>query len=263
MMKDFLSKLGLSKNQNIIVHSAFKKIRSAFPGATPTILINTIEEMIGTNGSLIMPAFTYCFKSTDGRHEIFDRLNSPAKVGTVADIFRQSENVIRTSSPTHSFSLWGKINSEIAVDNSPDSPLGGGSVLDWIAKQDNSFVLLLGTNFDSLSFCHYLEVKAIVPWFDTFPWDHLGKPKIGISTQGEQPLKEVPGCSKSFINFESYLLESNYIKTFCKDELYVYFIPVPLLLEVGINYFSHNYERLLCKKGTCKPCDFRRDKHLT
>jgi len=263
MMKDFLLKLGVSKNQNIIVHSSFKKVRSAFPDVTQHILINTLEELIEPSGSLIMPAFTYCFKSKDGKHKVFDRLNTPAKVGTVAEVFRQSQNVIRTSSPTHSFSLWGKINSEIGYDNSPNSPLGNGSVLDWLAKQDNSFVLLLGTHFDSLSFCHYLEVKAKVPWFDCFPWDHLGKQRVGISTKGEQPLNEVPGCSKPFINFESHLVENNLINIVCKNELCTYFIPISLLLKVGTNYLTHNFEKLLCTKGTCKPCDFRRDKHLS
>ena len=211
MMKDYLLEIGLRQNHNLIVHSSLRKIRSAFPDISPTEIIRIVQEIIGESGSLIMPAFTYCFKSKEGTSEIFDRLNSPAKVGAIAEAFRTSNNVIRTSSPTHSFSLWGKITTEISSNNSPESPLGKDSVLDWLSKEEDSFVLMLGTHFDSLSFGHYLEIKAKVPWYDFFPWEYLGKEKIGVSLSGEQSLKEIPGCSKSFTKFETYLLDNGLI----------------------------------------------------
>lgn len=261
-MRDFFSKLGISKNQNIIVHSSLKKIISAFPKDTPSNLIKTIQDIIGDKSSLIMPAFTYCFKSRDDFHEIFDRINTPSKVGAIAEVFRTSENVIRTSSPTHSFSLWGKISSEIIYDNSPDSPLGKGSVLDWLANNDNSFVSMLGTRFVSLSFCHYLEIKAKVPWYDCFPWGYLGKEKIGVSITGEQSLIEVPGCSKAFINFETYLNEKQIITPILKHGLMCYFIPINSLLDNGLLFFKSYPEKLLCTKGRCPACDFRRNEFL-
>lgn len=262
-MRNFLSELGVSKNQNIIVHSSFKKIKSAFPNATPQYVITAIQELIGSEGSLIMPSFTYCFKSRIGSYEIFDRLNMPSKVGALSEVFRTSKNVVRTSSPTHSFSMWGKITSQINYDNSPESPLGEGSVLDWLANNKNSYILMLGTNFDSLSFCHYFEVKAKVPWYDCFPWEYLGKEKIGVSIHGEQHLKEVPGCSKSFVNFESFLIDNKIISPRNKNELNSYFIPIDVLLESGLTYFRNSPEKLLCANGTCQACDFRRKKFLS
>ena len=91
-MGNFLRELGISKNQNIIVHSSFKKIKSAFPKVTPGDVINTIQVLIGQEGSLIMPSFTYCFKSSIGSYEIFDRLNTPSKVGALSEVFRKSKN---------------------------------------------------------------------------------------------------------------------------------------------------------------------------
>lgn len=262
MIRKFFSELGISNNQNIIVHSSLKKVISAFPRETPSKVIKTIQNLIGDKGSLIMPAFTYCLKSIDGSHEIFDRMNTAGKVGALAEVFRTSENVIRTSSPTHSFSLWGKITSEINYDNSPTSPLGAGSVLDWLANNDNSLVLMLGTHFDSLSFCHYLEIKAKVPWYDYFPWHYLGKEKIGISITGEQSLIEVPGCSRAFINFETYLNEKQIIIPILKHGLMCYFIPIYSLLDNGLLFFKNYPENLLCSQGSCRACDFRRDEFL-
>jgi aminoglycoside 3-N-acetyltransferase len=261
-MIEFLKDLGLRKNQHIILHGSFKKIISVFPNTNPIELISKIQQLITKKGSLIMPAFTYSFKSKNNDAEIFDRNKTPVKVGTIAEVFRKSEKVIRTSSPTHSFSIWGKITNEISSNNSPGSPLGDGSVLDGLTEQENAFALLLGTNFESLSFCHYLEIKASVPWYNYFPWDYLGKESTGVSVTGEQILKEVPGCSKPFINFESYLLDKKLIKPKACNELVCYYIPINLLLEFGISFFKENPEKLLCPKGNCNACDVRRNQFL-
>jgi aminoglycoside N3'-acetyltransferase len=256
-MNSFLRDLGIRKNQHIILHSSYKEIRSAFPKITPIEVIQNIQQLIGNNGSLIMPSFTYCFKSIHNDHEVFDRVSSAAKVGFIAEVFRISPNVVRTSSPTHSFSLWGKITNEIFFSNSPYSPLGEGSVLDWLANSENTFTLLCGTNFESLSFCHYLEVKARLPWSDFFPWAYLGKQKIGISISGEQPLIEIPGCSKSFTNFESYLIDKNIIEQKVYKGLKSYFIPINILMKQGVTFFKDNPEKVLCPSGSCKACASR------
>ncbi len=193
---------------------------------------------------------------------MFDRLNSKSKVGLLSETFRLSEGVIRTSSPTHSFALWGNVTNYIDENNSPESPLGKGSVLDWLTHQPDSFVLMLGTDFSSLTYGHYLEVAAKVPWYDYSPWDYMNVLSIGVSVSGEQRLKEIPGCAKGFIKFEEHLLEKNLIKKFGFNGLSSYLISIKLLYDEGIKYFSENYRKLLCPAGTCPACDSRRKKFL-
>lgn len=265
MIKNFLEylyQLNLSQSINIIVHSSFKKIRSAFPQLAPVDIINDLKDIINSSGSIIFPTFTYCFKKSSGDYEIFDRSNSKSKVGLLSETFRLSDGVIRTSSPTHSFALWGKIKNEIDEANSPESPLGKGSVLDWLTYQPNSFVLMLGTDFTSLTYGHYLEIEAKVPWYDYSPWEYMNVLPIGVSVTGEQKLKEVPGCAKGFIKFEEHLLENDLIKKFEFNELRSYLISIKLLYEEGMKYFSENYRELLCPAGTCPACDSRRKKFL-
>ncbi len=254
----FLTLLGLKKNHQLLIHSAYRKIRAAFPNLSIEQLIELLQERVGFDGSLIMPAFTYCFKKSIAEYDIFDRNNSPSKVGAVSEVFRKMPNVIRTSSPTHSFSLWGKAAREIDPANSPDSPLGKGSVLDWLNQQPEAHILLLGVNFTAMSFCHFLEVAAPVPWADFSPWDHLRVLKIGVSTHGEQELKEIPGCSKSFVNFERYLVERKIIQPFEWQDLSGYFFPVRLIYEAGLDYFKTQFQNLLCPAGTCPACFSRR-----
>lgn len=260
--KEYLLKLGVNKRQNLIVHSSFKKIIYAFPSVSPQEVINIMKELLTQDGSLIFPTFTYCFKKSIGDYDIFDRLNSKSKVGLLSETFRISQDVIRTSSPTHSFALWGKITEDIRETNSPESPLGKDSVLEWLTYHQNSFVLMLGTDFSSLSYGHYLEVEAKVPWYDYSPWEYMNVLPIGVSIDGEQKLKEIPGCAKGFVNFEKYLLEKNKISKYEYDGLESYLINIRLLFDEGINFFSNNYEKLLCPANTCSACDSRRRKFL-
>ncbi len=257
---EFLQEVGVSKEQHIIFHPSFRKIRNAFPGITIGGALRTIQESVTPEGSLIMPAFTYSYSKADGSHEIFDRINSISKTGIISEYFRQRPGVVRTCSPTHSFSLWGKIAREISYENNPESPLGKGSVMEWMAVNKNSYVLLAGTDFSSLTFAHYLEVKAPVPWADISPWEFMGVLPEGDSVAGKIKLKELPGCSKSFISFEQYLLRENIIIPFLWKDFRTLFIPVQLLIDEGLHWFRDNYTDLLCPAGTCKACDYRRKK---
>jgi len=258
----FLKKLELNKSINLIVHSSFSKIRYAFPKIAPYEIIDSLKNVVTPFGSIIFPTFSYCYKKYQDVYDVFDRDNSKSEVGLLSDTFRLSDNVIRTSSPTHSFALWGKVTEEIKEDNAPDSPLGKGSVLDWLTKNENSFILILGTDFSSLTYGHYLEIQAQVPWYDYSPWNYMSVLPIGVSTTGEQKLKEIPGCAKSFVNFEKYLLNHHLIVKHCYNGLESYLISVKDLYSIGVNYFKENFESLLCTKGTCQACDSRRIKFI-
>lgn len=260
--KEYLESSGLKASNHVVVHASFKKIKSAFHQITPDETINALKKIVTPLGSVIFPAFTYCFKKSTGDYERFDRDNSKSKVGLLSETFRLSDNVIRTSSPTHSFSLWGKIINDIDATNSPQSPLGEETVLEWLTTNSNSYVLMLGTDFSSLTYGHYLEIQAKVPWFDFAPWDYLNVLPIGVSVNGEQKLKVIPGCAKSFVKFEKYLLENNLIEKMTYNTLESYRIPIELLYKEGIEYFLNNFESLLCSKGNCQACDSRRTKFL-
>jgi aminoglycoside 3-N-acetyltransferase len=260
--QEFLLSIGVRKKQNLLIHSSFKKILLAFPDITPAQVIDKLKEVISSEGSIIFPTFTYCFKKSKGEFEVFDSKNSKSKVGILSEVFRLSNDVIRTSSATHSFALWGNITKEIAYSNSPQSPLGKGSVLDLLTSKTDSYVLMLGTDFSSLSYGHYLEIISKVPWFDFSPWNYLDVLPIGVSVDGEQPLVEIPGCSKSFVNFEKYLLNKNLINQKDYSGLKCCLISVELLYEEGLKYFTEDYSNLLCPENTCPACDSRRRKFL-
>ncbi|MBN1637434.1 MAG: AAC(3) family N-acetyltransferase [Ignavibacteriales bacterium] len=260
--KEFLIEIGLKGNANVLVHSSYLKIRSAFPNISMDRIIGSIQDVLTEKGSLIMPTFTYCFKRLDGSNEIFNRLNSKSKTGAITEAFRKYSDVKRTSSPTHSFALWGNVTKYFDEINSPTSPLGKGSIMEWLVERENSYILMLGVDFTSFTLGHYVELKAPVPWSNYSPWDYLGVLKIGVSVYGEQNLIEVPGCAKSFVNFEKYLIEKNIIKNNSEKNMNYYYFNAKQIYEEGIKYFKDNSEELLCPMGSCLACDSRREKFL-
>jgi aminoglycoside 3-N-acetyltransferase len=261
-LKDFLKSLGITAGMHIMLHGSYRRIRTTFPGVKPNDVIKTLQLLLTRSGSLIMPVFTYCFRKITGKNEIYDQKRSPSKVGVISEVFRTAGGVVRTASPTHSFCLWGLVKKDIDKNNAPGSPLGAGSVLEWLAQQQEAYILLVGTDFRALSFGHYIEIKAKLPWIVYSPWEHLGVEPIAVSTSGEQKLIEVPGCSKSFKNFEKFLLQEHQISPFSYGKLQGYYLPVQKLLKVGLSFFSTHPDKLLCDFGTCPACDSRWAYHL-
>ncbi len=255
--------LGISNGHSIIHHGSWRAIRQALGDELDLDeWFGALEERLGMDGSLVVPTFTYCFKRSQGDYEIFDPGRSQAKIGALADAFWRHPEVIRTASPTHSFAIWGAITRDISADNSPTSPLGRGSVLDWLAYQENSYILLAGVDFSSLSFGHYLEVLASVPWVDYSPWEYMHVLPIGASVHGDQPLCEIPGCAKGFLELQKEMEQQGLIQPILINSVNFFYIPIKCLLDFGIQFFRENAFRLLCPAETCVPCDARRRKFL-
>jgi len=260
---DLFETMDIRSGQHLILHAAYRRIREVYPGHPVENFLEELQMQIGVAGSLIMPAFTYNFKRRGYRDNRFDRLKSPSAVGAVSETFRQMPGVVRTSGPTHSFCLWGKAAHEIGVGNTPESPLGAGSVLEWLADQSDGFVTLIGVDFSSFSFGHYLEHLAPVPWHDFSPWKHLNVMPVGLGSGGDQNLRELPGCSQSFVRFEKYLVDKGVVVPRGIKHLKTYHIPVATLMAYGLPFFRNHPQELLCDPGTCQACDERWEFYLT
>lgn len=79
-LEKFLTSMGLQSYQNVIIHSSFKKIKSALPAVKIEDVIEVLKKIITENGSIIFPTFTYCYKKSSGKYRKFDRINSPSEV---------------------------------------------------------------------------------------------------------------------------------------------------------------------------------------
>ncbi len=113
-----LLELGIQKGDVVCVHSqifSFGRILMEKDKFLDTI-VEVFQELIGTEGTLIMPTFSYSFCEK----EDYENKISESKVGLLTEHFRKTENVKRTNHPIFSFAIWGKQREEL-LDVGPDA----------------------------------------------------------------------------------------------------------------------------------------------
>ncbi len=116
------------------------------------LLLGAINSAVGTNGTLVMPAFSYSFT----RGEPFDVLNSPSTVGMLAERFRTRVGVCRSSDPIFSFSARGPETHSLCAKSVREC-FGKDSVFAAL-HQLNCQIVCLGCSLSSGgTFVHYVE----------------------------------------------------------------------------------------------------------
>jgi len=161
---DFVNTLklaGIKEGDVVFVHSdisVFGKLLLFDRKLLLRTLTDSIKEVIGENGTIIMPTFTYSFD----KNEAYDIENTKSTVGTLTEFFRKQESVSRTIHPSHSVVVWGKYKKEL-MGISKDT-FGQGSVFEKFHKLNGKLVFF-GTPFhEACTFIHYIEQMYEVPY---------------------------------------------------------------------------------------------------
>ncbi|EAI3905184.1 aminoglycoside N(3)-acetyltransferase [Campylobacter lari] len=151
-------KLGIKKGDILCVHSEL------FNFGTPLLprneflqtILDCFFEVIGKEGTLIMPTFTYSFC----KNEVYDKLNSPTKIGALNEYFRKQIGVKRTNDPIFSFAVKGA--KEGLFDTQNLSCFGENSGYDILTK-NNGKIIYFGLDW-AHTFIHYIEEKFKVDY---------------------------------------------------------------------------------------------------
>jgi len=128
------------------------------------VLFAALEEVLGPDGTLVMPTFTYSF--TKG--EPFDAAATPSTVGLLTEAFRSRPGVRRSRDPIFSVAARGPLADRFAAAATNDC-FGPHSAFAILAAQD-AWLACLGCSLDRLTFTHYVEQTAGVDYryFKTF-----------------------------------------------------------------------------------------------
>ena len=154
LLNDFKN-IGIKKGDTIVVHSSLKSMGKVEGGAECVIL--ALLEAVGKTGTLIMPTFTFtpCYDTS-----YFSNKETPSCVGIISETYRKMPGVYRTSHPTHSVAISGKLASQLIKDNLlDDTPMGEHSPYRRLASV-NAKILMLGCSLHSNSYMHALEEEA-------------------------------------------------------------------------------------------------------
>ena len=123
---------------------------------TPYDLLNGLRELTGSDGTLLMPAYTTNMSETPCRP--FDVLREPTYTGIIPELCRREEGAIRSLHPRHSICGLGPHAAELLAGHEdciyadgPDSPF------DRLRRFDGARSLCLGMRPGFHSFVHWVE----------------------------------------------------------------------------------------------------------
>lgn len=104
-----LKRIGIKSGDHVLVHSALSKIGYIENG--PTTLIQALLDVVGDDGTLLMPSFPAKGRNKDHleSHPFFDIKNTPSQMGITTEIFRKMPNVFRSFHPTDAVCAKGKL----------------------------------------------------------------------------------------------------------------------------------------------------------
>jgi aminoglycoside 3-N-acetyltransferase len=154
-----LRDLGVLHGDTLLVHSAYDAFRG-FSGK-PTDVLQTLGELVGPDGTLLMPSIPFTGTAVDYVHSgaITDLARTPSRMGLLSEIFRRQVGTIRSVSPTHPVLARGARAQAMIKDHAiAKSPCGAGSPFEKLLEV-NGKILFLGVSIESMTFFHYLEEK--------------------------------------------------------------------------------------------------------
>ena len=203
-----LAKLGVKTGMTLVVHSSLKSLGDVNGG--PVAVILALEEMLGVEGTLVMPTFTADnSEPSNWQHPSVPeewwqqlRMTMPAydvdmtptfHMGIIPETFRKQPGVLRSSNPDASFAAWGR-HAERIIDNHALCPLfGEQSPLARVHHLDG-WVLLLGVGHNKNSSLHLAEGRVKIPHGTI----HLGSPIMVDGTRHWMPFDDIDWDDSDF-----------------------------------------------------------------
>ncbi len=152
-----LQKVGVSSGDTIMVHSSFTNF-NGFQGK-PQDIITCFKNVVGDQGNILMVSMPYGTSSLHYLQEdpVFDVKRTMSRMGLLTEIFRRTEGVVRSLSPTHPVLAYGKDASWIVQDHEKcPYPCGEGSPFNKLYTLKGK-VLFFDVPFTRFTFFHYIE----------------------------------------------------------------------------------------------------------
>ncbi len=173
------------------------------------LFYNAIFNVIGDDGVLIVPTFTYSFSS---KNKVFNVETTPSKMGFFAEKLRNLSNSVRTNEPMFSVAIVGNIKKIFPNGvNVSNECFGDNSIWDIMYKNNAK---ICNFNFDAGStFIHYVEKQHNVDYrYDKLFSGLIKKNRKEIKSNVKffcRKLEYLP----EFTKFDKYVKDNNIAKT--------------------------------------------------
>jgi len=253
-----LESIGIRAGDCLIVHCTFKSLKDS--GATPKNVIDGLLNALGSNGTLMMPTFTYSYSGIYNVIPFNPRTTPGYANGILSETFRCRHGILRSAHPTYSIAVIGKHAEFLTSQRELCSPLGRGSSFED-ALMLNTKILLLGIGNNRNSMIHHVEVAAGLPYND-IPFREFWKNTALVEKNGQIEavalVPEYPACSDNFSWLDRQLLQEGIAcrESICgADSLLINSAEMKKYL---LKEIKKKADCLLCNSIICEPCTLRR-----
>ena len=155
-----LERFGFSSGDRIMVHSSLSSFGWVEGGAEA--VIEALMDLVGSEGTILMPSFNHGALFREGGPGIFDPLETRCTDGRIPDTFWRTKGVYRSLNPTHSFAAWGRDAERYTKDHHLTLTMGEDSPLGLLAR-DGGYQLNIGTKHHSTTAKHLAETMNRSP----------------------------------------------------------------------------------------------------
>ena len=158
--KSDLQKLGIKSGDSIMMHCSYKSLGVKID---PQAFFTEFMEVLGEEGTLILPAFSY--DTVNYENPIFDKAKTPSCIGYLPEFFRTKvSGVKRSLHASHSCAVLGKNAEFLIKDHEKDlTPVGKNSPITKL-PEINGKILILGSHPDHNTAMHGVEEKGGAPY---------------------------------------------------------------------------------------------------
>ncbi len=146
--------LGVEPGGVLLVQSSLNDMPTY--SGRPIELLGALRELVGPQGTLLMPAYIVEPSMPDGTP--LDVMNLPTYTGVLNELFRRMPSVLRSPHPRHSLCGEGPLAAALLAGHEallyadgPDSPF------DRLRQRDDALILTIGLPPAFTSFLHWIE----------------------------------------------------------------------------------------------------------
>ncbi|MCX8080616.1 MAG: AAC(3) family N-acetyltransferase [Bacteroidia bacterium] len=153
----FFSEIGMKAGDVWMVHSSLNAMGFVEGGAGT--VVDAILELLGPEGTLVMPSFPAVGKNADyvKTHRVFDVQKTPSAMGVITETFRKMPGAARSWHLTDSVCAFGK-HARYLTENHHEClrPHEEGSPFERFVRLEGK-ILLIGVHLDTLTLLHVSE----------------------------------------------------------------------------------------------------------
>lgn len=152
-----LYQYGIVAGDVVMLHSSLSKLGFVEGGANA--VIEGFLKALGGTGTLAMPSFPAMGFNADylKQHPVFNVQQTPSRMGSITETFRQRTGVIRSWHPTEPVCAWGKHAVYLTeAHHLHETPYHQQSPFYRLCEL-NAKIILMGVDFNALTNLHTLE----------------------------------------------------------------------------------------------------------